>query len=240
MTTPFYAPPDAFRPAGFVTLPDDEAAHAVRVLRHRPGDEIVVVDGVGGWHRVRLDRVDQRRAAGTVLATRTDVGEPPYRLSIGLALLKNRNRFETFLEKAVELGVSEVIPLITRRTEKGGLKRQRAENLLVAAMKQSGRSRLVHLADPRRFEDVLADPEPPLRFLAHEAAGADAALFPSLAAGVPEGLRLLVGPEGGFTDDEVATAAAAGYRLVSLGPRRLRAETAAIAAATGIMLALNP
>ena len=236
MTTAFYAPPSCFRAEDYVALPEDEAGHAVRVLRRRAGDEIVVVDGAGGWHRVRLDVAERREAAGVVLETRRDVGEPPYALRLGLALLKNRNRFELFLEKAVELGVREVVPLLTQRTEKARLNAARANNILVAAMKQSGRSRLLHLAAPRPLADVLQDPADAC-FLAHEQLGAEAGLARALARHpAASTFAILVGPEGGFTDEEVAAATQAGYAPVSLGPRRLRAETAALVAATAVLL----
>ena len=155
MTTSFYAPPSAFREPDYVALPEEEAAHAVQVLRKRLGDEIVVVDGDGGWYRVRLDQLDRRKAAGEILERRREVGEPVYALSIGLSLLKSRHRFETFLEKAVELGVGEVLPLMTHRTEQRRFRVDRARKILLAAMKQSGRCRLVRLAEPQPLADVL-------------------------------------------------------------------------------------
>lgn len=236
-TTGFYAPPSAFR-AGRITLPDDEAHHAARVLRHQPGDEVVVVDGEGGWYRVRLDVVEKRRVAGAVLEAAHDVGEPSYHLRIGLALLKNRSRYETFLEKAVELGVSDVVPLRTAHTERAHFKQSRGEQILVAAMKQSRRSRLVTLAEPRDFEAELAEAAFDLSLIAHERIDPEDHLLAVLARH-PEArrLRVLVGPEGGFSEEEIRAAEAAGFRPVSLGPRRLRAETAALAAATAVMLA---
>ncbi len=240
MTTTFYAPPDSIHGERLV-LPEDEARHAVRVLRKRAGDEIVVVDGTGGWYRVRLDRVGQEKAMGTVLETRRGVGEPPYRLVIGLGLLKNRNRFETFVEKAVELGVSEIVPLRTARTEKQGLKVERAKSILTAAMKQCGRSCLPSLAEPTPLPDVLDAGGYDAALIAHERASEGPSIDPALAA-APASARVLVlvGPEGGFTDDEVAQAVASGCTPVSLGPRRLRAETAGVAAAVAVHLALAP
>jgi 16S rRNA (uracil1498-N3)-methyltransferase len=236
MTTSFYAPPSAFRDA-YVTLPDDEARHVGRALRKQPGDEIVVVDGVGGWHRVVLDHVDRRAAAGRVVETRHGIGEADYDLCIVLALLKNRNRYETLLEKAVELGVTEIVPLRTARTEKTSLKRRRAENILVAAMKQCGRSCLPHLAEPQSLDDLLARMSAEQLLLCHEQADASHTLAAALAA-APDASSwcVLVGPEGGFTEDEVEQTRTAGGTVVSLGPRRLRAETAAITAAAGVML----
>lgn len=236
MTTTFFAPPEAFRD-GRVALPADEARHATRVLRHREGDEIVVVDGAGGRHRVRLTALGRDTAEGEVLATQREVGEPLHRLTIGLGVLKNAARFETFVEKAVELGVTEIVPLHTARTERERLKASRLHNLMVAAMKQSGRSRLPALREAQPLGDVLAAPAEGLRLLAHEAAPAEAVLLDVLARAEPAGaITLLVGPEGGFSDEEVAQAERLGWRLVSLGPRRLRAETAAITAAAAVML----
>ena len=238
MTTTFYAPPSAIQ-GGRVVLPEDEARHALRVLRKRAGDEIIVVDGVGGWYRVRLDRVGEEKAMGTVLEARRDVGEPSYHLTIGLGLLKNRNRFETFVEKAVELGVSEIVPLHTARTEKEGLKTQRTENILIAAMKQCGRSRLPTLADPTPLPSLAEASTYDAAFIAHEQVQDGADLGAALAAAQgAERVLILVGPEGGFTDEEVALATEGGCTPVSLGARRLRAETAGITVAVAVHLAL--
>ena len=243
MTTSFYAPPSAFREPDYVELPEEEAAHAVQVLRKRPGDEIVVVDGDGGWYRVRLDQLDRRKAAGKILERRREVGEPVYELSIGLSLLKSRHRFETFLEKAVELGVGEVLPLLTHRTEQRRFRVDRARKILLAAMKQSGRSRLVRLAEPQPLADVLRDNSvapgsgQALTLIGHERIAPEHSLSLALA-GQPSArtIRILIGPEGGFTEEEVAQARQAGYAPVSLGPRRLRAETAALVVASTVMI----
>lgn len=237
MTTAFYAPPTAIQ-GDRLTLPADEANHAVRVLRVRAGDEIVVVDGEGGWYRVRLEVAERQQAAGRIVERRAEVGEAAYDLTLAVGLLKNAGRFETFLEKAVELGVRAIVPLVTERTERPRLKRARAEGILLAATKQSGRSRRPPLAEPTRLVEVLGDlSDFDLALVAHEAAGAEAALLRTLATPPPPRRAVvLVGPEGGFTEDEVARAQAAGARIVSLGPRRLRTETAAITAAAAFQL----
>jgi 16S rRNA (uracil1498-N3)-methyltransferase len=274
VTTPFYAPPDAFTDDR-VVLPPDEARHAVKVLRHAPGDEVVVIDGVGGWHRVRLEQVGQAKATGRVLSTRTDIGEPPYALTIACGLLKQRSRYETFLEKAVELGAARIIPLHTSRTERLGLKAARAENILLAATKQCGRSRVPVLDAPTPLADALADlgaapGTPALRLIAHEAVSRPDLTPRSAAAwdtaeamtparrrsmrtgmilralamhreayGVPAQVTMLVGPEGGFTDDELVAAVQVGFAPVGLGPRRLRTETAAVTACAAVAIAFD-
>ncbi len=236
LITAYFAPP-SFIEGERLRLPEEEARHAVRVLRRRPGDEVVVVDGEGGWYRVRLDRVDKKHASGVILERRADVGEPNYELTVGLGVLKHPNRFETFLEKAVELGVTTVVPLLTVRTEKASVKGERAHRILVAAMKQCGRSRLPRLVPPQPLAAFLEAGRPELGVICHERMGADAGITAVLRAH-PEARRIgvLVGPEGGFTEDEVAAAERRGYRAVSLGPRRLRAETAGITAAAAVML----
>ncbi len=237
LITAHYAPP-SFVEGERLRLPEEEARHAVRVLRRRPGDEVVVVDGEGGWYRVRLDRVDRKHASGIILERRENVGEPDDELVVGIAVLKNPNRFETFLEKAVELGVTAVAPLLTARTEKAAVKAARAHRIMVAAMKQCGRSRLPRLAPAEPFAAFLEGEPAELGVICHEKTGAEAGILPALRAR-PAARRVcvLVGPEGGFTDDEVEAAERAGYRAVSLGPRRLRAETAGIAAVAAVMLA---
>lgn len=240
MTTAFYAPFASIRD-GRVMLPDDETRHAVRALRKQAGDEIIVVDGEGGWYRVQLDHIGDRRAAGTVLQTRREVGEPAYRLTIGFGLIKNRNRFETFAEKAVELGVREIIPLHTTRTEKQGIKTDRTRNVMIAAMKQSGRCRLPALSAPTALPAVLDRYDTfDAVLVAHEAAEAAPSIRAALAdASAAARMLVLVGPEGGFTDDEVGHVIRAGGQAVSLGPRRLRAETAGIAVAVAVHEALG-
>lgn len=239
MTTSFYVPSERISGTRF-SLSDEEARHASRVLRLAPGDEIVLVDGAGGWYGAVIDYTDKRSVGGHILETRREVGEPDYELTIAMALVKNRNRFETFLEKAVELGVSRVVPLITSRTEKEGFREQRAEGILVAAMKQSGRSRLTSLESPVALSQFLDREGADLGFCCHERAGGDSGILARLRS--REGARkitVLVGPEGGFTDEEVVLADHAGYTTVSLGSRRLRAETAAIAAAAAVSLSFE-
>jgi 16S rRNA (uracil1498-N3)-methyltransferase len=238
MTTAFYAPPSAFH-GDRVVLPEDEARHAAKVLRKGAGDEIVVVDGEGGWHRVQIDHVSKRKVVGTRVGTRRRVGEMGVDVTLSVGLLKNRNRFETLVEKAVELGVRRLQPLRTERTEKESIRRQRIHNLLVAALKQSGRSVLPDVPDPQPLGAVLDSASDDVRLICHEAAGSEGPLLDVLRrTATPDtaSVHVLVGPEGGFTDTEVRTAADAGFVPVSLGPRRLRTETAGMTAAAAVAL----
>ena len=236
MTTAFYAPPDAFR-GDRVVLPDDEARHASTVLRKSAGDDIVVVDGRGGWHRVQLDHVSRQQVVGTRIETRREVGEMEVEVTLGVGLLKNRNRFETLVEKSVELGVRRLVPLQTARTEVESLREKRTHNLMVAALKQSGRTRLPELSTPCTLTEQLASSTADVQVVAHEETGAERSLLDVLAGTEDvSSVCVLVGPEGGFTDEEVRAAVEKGFTPVSLGARRLRTETAGVAAAAAVSM----
>lgn len=236
MTTNFYAPPATIR-GQRVMLPEDEARHARTVLRVGQGDEIPVVDGEGGWYRIRVDQVGSDRLVGTVVQERSDVREPAVDVTVGIGILKKRSRFETFVEKAVELGVYRIVPLQTRRTERDTVRRERLRNIMVAAMKQCRRSWLPILSEPQSPTELARDVDGDVRLVCHGDADAvpvrqvvdrDAAI---------ESAAVLVGPEGGFHEAEVDAALSSGFTRVSLGARRLRTETAGLAALNSIVLA---
>ena len=224
--TIYYAPPDAFKPDGTVLLPDQEWHHAVQVMRCKKGDQIVVVDGVGTWCRVRLDG---QRGRGEVVESRAGFGEPDRRLTMALGLLKSRKRFRTFLEKAVELGARKIIPLVTDKAQVHSLRLDRARRVLVAAMKQCGRCRIPELLPPQPLQALIRDAGDQRMIMCLQQS--PVRLVP--AAG---DVTILVGPEGGFTEDEIALSVAAGVVGMSLSQQRLRAETAAIAAMAIAML----
>jgi 16S rRNA (uracil1498-N3)-methyltransferase len=234
MTTNFYVPPDEMR-GDRIVLPDDEARHARSVLRVEAGDEIVVVDGEGGWYRTRIDHVAPRQVVGHVIETRREVGEPDTVVTVGMGLLSKRSRFETFVEKAVEIGVRRIVPLRTRHTEVESVRADRLRRVMVAALKQCRRSRLPELAPPQSLSTLLDETTADVRLLCH---GTDEGtpVATAVAPAPAERVLLLVGPEGGFAPTEVDAATDAGCTPVSLGARRLRAETAGIVAATAALL----
>lgn len=234
MTTNFYAPPSSIRRQR-VVLPPDEARHVRSVLRAKKGDEIVVVDGEGGWYRVTIDHLADDQVVGTVVETRQNVREPDVHVTVALGLLTKRSRFETFVEKAVELGVGRIVPLKTTYTEKETIRAQRIQKVMIAAMKQCRRSRLPALAAPTSLDAVLERTTADVRLVCHGREDS-----PPLLSAVEEmesgtKVLVLVGPEGGFAASEVEKAIAADCTPVSLGARRLRAETAGLAAVNGVM-----
>jgi len=234
-TTNFYAPPSAIK-GSRVILPEDEAHHLRSVLRVQERDEVVVVDGEGGWYRTRIDHLTQEQVVGTILETRQNVGEPDVHVTVGMSLLTKRSRFETFVEKAVELGVARIVPLHTRHTEAETLRRTRLRNVMIAALKQCRRTRLPTLAESQSVDQVLDTAEADMRFLCHGGNDRPPLNEAVRAAGVGGRVLLLVGPEGGFAPAEVERAENADCIIVSLGRRRLRAETAGLTALGAITL----
>ncbi|GMQ82560.1 MAG: RsmE family RNA methyltransferase [Rhodothermia bacterium] len=235
----FFAPPEAVTDST-ISFSESESHHATRVLRIESGDEVAVVDGEGNWYRVSVEVLGRKNVLGSILEHRSNVGEPGYRLTIGIGMLKNVARFETFLEKAVELGVSQVVPLVTKRSEKSRINKKRAETIITSATKQSGRSRRIALNDPVKFKKWIK--QLPLngeefRAICHEGASEAQSLDTVGSKGMSRrSMVLLIGPEGGFSEEELEQAAEKGFVVVSLGPRRLRTETAAIVSAATIML----
>jgi 16S rRNA (uracil1498-N3)-methyltransferase len=241
MTGGFYYAPTTAIGAGEIRLAEEESRHAVKVMRFGVGDSIQVVDGVGGWYLGEIVDVDRGIVRARIIETASNVGEPASELVMGLGVIRNAGRFETFLEKAVELGVTRIVPFESERTQKRSINRKRAERILIAGMKQSMRSRMPHLDETRTLDQLLDDasfdgPEI-LKLIAHEGV----AVSRSLTATQREIERVrtcivLIGPEGGFSESEVQKAEGRGWRLVSLGQARLRAETAALAAASVIQM----
>jgi 16S rRNA (uracil1498-N3)-methyltransferase len=228
----FFAPPEAVS-ADRIVLGEEEARHAGKVLRLSEGDLILVVDGAGATHEVVLETVSGKQVAGRILSTQLEVGEPKNELHVALAVLHQPARWETFLEKAVEIGCTRITPLMTARTQPGRLKERRLESIMISALKQCERSRLPQLDSPMVLDEVLAL-DGSMRMICHEALTDGKTLSGLLdaPAGVPAGpRRILIGPEGGFTDEEVARAQGMGWTAIWLGDRRLRAETAAMLAA---------
>lgn len=226
----FFAPPEAFSPPGHVIFPPNEAKHAVKVLRLGVGTVVTVVDGRGYAARVQIEQSDRKGVRGRIISEHENLGEPVHEVTVGLALLKQQKRYALFLEKAVELGVTAVVPLLTERTEPRNWREDRARQVMTAALKQCNRSRFPDLYPPTPLVELLtpgalmADPDTDTSLLTkihHQGRGQK---------------KILVGPEGGFTDRERELARRSGTALVHLGPRRLRAETAAICSAAAVVL----
>ena len=227
-----FAPAAAFGEAGLL-LEGERLRHLRTVLRLGPGDEFSVTDGEGAEYQVRVEHLGRDRGSALVLA-RT---EPPRESALDLVLaqaLPKGDRFSFVLEKAAELGVRRIMPLVSRRTVaaagRGAAAAGRWRRIIESAVAQSGRTRLPGLCPVQSFEELIADPTlPELRLLLWEHATAGLReVIDGRAA--PRSALVTIGPEGGWSEQEVQRARHAGFTVVRFGPRILRADTAGIAA----------
>ena len=223
---------------GRAILGADESRHLARVLRAKVGDEVVVFDGRGGRWPARIARIDRDSVAVDLIDVAAtgrgdDVAAKPS-ITLAVALPKGE-RQKWMVEKLTELGVDRLVPLVTARgvAEATAAATSRLERVVIEACKQCGRDTLLEIGAAATIESLAASTAPAAsRLIAHpDAPPLDAAAVIAAGADPPCDLVGVVGPEGGFTPDEIATAQRHGFRPVSLGPHVLRIETAAIALA---------
>lgn len=215
-----------------ILLEGPEARHVTKVLRRRVGDPLVCTDGTGRFLHATIDRIDGGKVHAPIERTEADPREEGAPWStIGLALLKGTH-FEIALEKMVEVGVHRVVPLLARhnvvkwKSTGGERKIDRWQRIADAATKQSGRSWRVEVTAPRTLDEIVEQAGEATLIVADEVESAHAIGDLGLAPGTAH--CGLVGPEGGFSDDEKSFLRENGAHAVTLGPFRLRAETAAI------------
>ena len=229
-------------PDGFCTLDAEESRHAVRVLRLREGDEINVTDGCGNLYSCRIITADDHACVVEPRHSESPFEDSPQRIAslhLAVAPTKNPSRMEWLVEKAVEIGVGEITLLQCDHSERSFLKTDRLEKLAISAMKQSLHTVLPEIHPAVNLSDWLRSSHSmlhsPLKFIAH--CEADKPRVP-LAKAVQPGLDtvVLIGPEGDFSEEEIALALECGFQPVSLGPSRLRTETAALYAITAFNL----
>ncbi|MFA6456433.1 MAG: RsmE family RNA methyltransferase [Bacteroidota bacterium] len=236
MSEYFYVPAE-FIIDQHIAIEGEEARHISRVLRKQPGDLIWVVDGAGRAFEVIIRLVAPEMIECEILYEHHHLHEPDIDVTLAVAQLKNPSRMDWIIEKATELGVRTIIPLQTTRTIARSPKEDRWNNIALAAMKQSGRCILPKIAPPTDFDIVIANStEYDMKLIPYERT--DHVLFIAEALKhrkPPRSALILIGPEGGFTDEEVRQAEKAEFTQVSLGRRRLRTETAAIIALSWVV-----
>lgn len=239
----FYAPAAAFTAEEkCATLSAEETRHARDVLRLEPGEEVFVFDGAGREFHCAVQSIARNSTSLTVIAEVAPARpESPLNLTLGIALLKGE-KFDLVIQKTTELGVKRIVPLDTERGDvrlrdsHGSEKRlTRWRRIALEAAKQTGRAYVPEIAEPVHCTDLLS---------AHDASSNVARLMFSERGGTSlseatlslnaqsAGIVSLVGPEGGWSDGEIAAARAGGWGIVTLGGRTLRAETAGIAVVT--------
>ena len=209
-------------------LPADEAAHALRVLRLQPGDEVRLTDGQGGFYHARISECNRKRCMVEVIEREEQAPLWTGHLHLALAPTKNMDRMEWLAEKATEIGFDELTFLNCQWSERRIVKGERIEKILISAMKQSLKARLPKLNDITDFVQFVKQPVGGQKFIAHCHEGEKTPLRQALQPG--QDALVLIGPEGDFSPDEVALAVAEGFTPVTLGNTRLRTETAALIA----------
>ncbi|MBR4775923.1 MAG: 16S rRNA (uracil(1498)-N(3))-methyltransferase [Bacteroidales bacterium] len=225
----------------FCRLDTEESAHCVRVLRHRTGDALEVIDGAGTLYHCRLMQADAKSAEAEILSEEADWNAHPYHLTIGCCPTKNNDRFEWFVEKATELGVDRIVPLIGERSERKVYKTERAGRIALSATKQSLKARIPEIAEPVSVRSFVADApqdDNTLKLIAYCFEGESPRVSIKDALGHYKGkdITVLIGPEGDFSPEEAALALKNGYLPIHLGASRLRTETAAVTAVEAVYL----
>ena len=212
------------------TLTEEESKHCIRVLRMKCGDELHITDGKGAMHLCKVVDDNPKRCCVEVISTINEYEKPSYKLVMGVAPTKNIDRFEWYLEKATEVGISEVYPLLCEHSERKEIKQEREEKVITAAVKQSLKAYHPTLHPITRFKDLVSMPFEGEKYIAHcNAALGDREYLGSLVK-KGENVLILIGPEGDFSEEEITFALEKGYKPISLGKERLRTETAAVVA----------
>lgn len=215
---------------GLILLDQEESTHCVRVLRHRAGDEISVIDGRGTLYRCILENADPKGASARVVSSEPGFGGHPYHLTMAVCPTKNIDRFEWFVEKATEIGVDVVAPVIGERSERKVLKTERLERIVRSAAKQSLKGAVPTIAAPCSVRDfILSAPAPALKMICYCFDG-DKSTIKELLENCSNDIYVLIGPEGDFSPEEAELALSRGWKPVTLGKSRLRTETAALVA----------
>jgi 16S rRNA (uracil1498-N3)-methyltransferase len=230
MALPFFYKEDITTTDSIIVLDEDSSKHVVQVLRMQIGEMIRLTDGKGNLYVCEISN-DHRKKCEVKILERSHIKNNKLQTSIAISPLKNNSRFEWFLEKATEIGVSQIVPLICERTEKSQLKMERLKGILISAMLQSQQAWMPLLHDAVRITDLitkLSDKEGVQKLIAHCEEDRK-----TLLSDIPvsQNSMILIGPEGDFTNKEIAFAVQSGFVPVSLGETRLRTETAGMVAA---------
>ena len=229
-------------------LDHDESGHCIKVLRHRCGDEISVIDGTGTLHKCRITSDNHKGVEAMVLDSVSDWGGHPYRLHLAVCPTKNNDRFEWFAEKACEIGFDVLSPVIGEHSERKVLKTARVEKILVSAAKQSLKAAVPAVNEPMSVKEFIrslphislnrsAGQDAPLKLIAYCFEDENIprrSIKEALEDYKGDDVVIMIGPEGDFSQEEARMAVENGFIPVHLGSSRLRTETAAVTAASAV------
>ena len=221
--------------AGLCFLGEEESAHCVRVLRHREGDNVCVIDGAGTMYECVLSQASPKAAVARIERANPGWGSHPYRLEMAVCPTKNIDRYEWFVEKATEVGADRFVPVIGEHSERKVLKTERLRRIVLSAAKQSLKAAVPEIAEPLTVKEFIASvaDSSALKMIAccfEDESHPRTSVMQALSGTDRREYIVLIGPEGDFSREEVRLAIEAGFIPVHLGESRLRTETAALAA----------
>jgi len=222
---------------GYLCLDETESAHCVRVLRHRRGDEISVIDGCGTLFVCELTDDNPKGAQARILEEKKGWGSHPYHLTLAVCPTKNIDRYEWFAEKATEFGLDCLAPVIGDHSERKIVKTERLSKILLSATKQSLKASVPQILEPESVKEfILGTSDDSLKLIAYcdESLGYRVSITDAIQSSGKKDIAVLIGPEGDFSPAEVDLAFKHGFIPVHLGTSRLRTETAALCAAAAV------
>lgn len=228
MALPFFFE-DEIPDNGSFYLSEASSKHISQVLRMKEGEQILTTNGKGYSFLSEVVSANKKRTEVKIIK-REFLPRGKTKITIAISLIKNKTRFEWFVEKATEIGVSAIIPLICKRTESIHFRKERMMSIITSAMLQSRQVWLPELSEPIKLSDVIKTQDCDQKFIAHclEAEKTELRLDSVQSS---DSKIILIGPEGDFTEDEIQSAIQHNYKPVTLGETRLRTETAGIVAA---------
>lgn len=230
MSTPYFYLPGLGSSQKDFILDEDNSRHVVQVLRMTSRDQVRLTDGKGNVVLSEIIKADKKKCVLRQISSSHQTFTRR-KICIGISLIKNNTRFEWFLEKATEIGVSEILPLICERTERDHFRQDRMRSILISAMLQSKQSWLPELAEPMQLKECISKSRQQQKFIAFVSEKEEAHLSDLVNSNLNSQI-ILIGPEGDFSPEEIEIAIRNNFLPASLGPTRLRTETAGIVAVT--------
>lgn len=226
MSLPFFYETEIPKTSSHLTLSEETSKHCIQALRMKTGERLQLTNGRGILYTASMVSEDKKKTV-VLIEESKNISQSVKKISVCISLLKNANRFEWFLEKATEIGMSEIQPLICNRTEHTRFRYDRMNGILIAAMLQSQQVWLPVLHEPIPFKNIVQRSAYSQKLIAH--CEAEKKQFINNLPNSPE-IQILIGPEGDFTPEEIKLALHNHYLPVTLGQTRLRAETAGVVA----------
>jgi 16S rRNA (uracil1498-N3)-methyltransferase len=206
-------------------LSHEESRHCIKVLRLKPGDNIHLIDGKGGFYIAKIVKDDPNNCLVEIIKKNKDYKKRDFNLHIAISPTKNNDRFEWFIEKATEIGIDEITPMITKHSEKNKINFERLNKIIISASKQSVNPYFPALNNIKKFDEIIGKNYNCLKCLACYSNHSLKDLYTTKS-----NILILVGPEGDFSEKEIENAKTNNFSIISLGNNRLRTETAGIVA----------